>query len=117
MNPIHCLSIFSCLLHTGCMVAYAEYDAQRKGQTGDPNSGGAFGYSQAMADANTSIMKQELKSAEAQRSATHAEISNQKSRLAALQSKRSSSTDAAVSKALDDEINLTRKRITTLNKQ
>ena len=117
MKPIHCLLILSCLLHSGCMVAYAEYDAQRKGQTGDPNSGGAFGYSQAMADANTSIMKQELKSAEAQRNATYAEISNQKSRLAALQAKRNSSMDAAVKKALDDEISLTRKRITTLNKQ
>lgn len=99
------------------MVAYAEYDAQRKGQTGDPNSGGAFGYSQAMADANTSIMKQELKSAEAQRTATYAEISNQKSRLAALQAKRNSTANDAVKKALDEEINLTRKRILKLQNQ
>lgn len=117
MKPIYCLLSFPPLLLSGCMVAYAEYDAKRKGLTGDPNAGGAWGYSQEMADANTSIMKQELKSAEAQRNATYAEISNQKSRLAALQSKRSSSTDAAVSKALDDEINLTRKRIITLQKQ
>lgn len=68
-------------------VAMMEAQARSQGLTGDPNSGGGFGYSQELADQNTDRMRGEQRSAERQRDSAQAQVSSLKRQIANLQAK------------------------------
>lgn len=104
--------VVSCsLAFPSCIVAYKESQARKQGQTGDPNSGGYYGYSQELADQKTASMRRDLKSAEASRDARYAQVSRLRSQLASVRAQMAKTRDAKVLAALKAKENEISKQI------
>jgi hypothetical protein len=85
-------------------VAMMEAQARSQGLTGDPNSGGGFGYSQELANQNTARMRGEQRSAERQRDSAQAEVNNLKAQIASLKVKLAAERSEEARQKINNEI-------------
>jgi hypothetical protein len=97
------LAGFAAIQFSSC-VAMMEAQARSQGLTGDPNSGGGFGYSQELANQNTARMRGEQRSAERQRDSAQAQVSSLKRQIASLKVKLATERSEKARQIIDKEI-------------
>jgi septal ring factor EnvC (AmiA/AmiB activator) len=107
------LAGFAVMQLSSC-VAMMEAQAQSRGLTGNPNSGGGFGYSQELANQNTDRMRVEQRSAEKQRDATQGQVASLKRQIASLENKLAAERSEAARETINKEIESAQRKLMQL---
>ncbi len=97
----------------GC-VAYMEQQAKREGQTGNPNEGGYFGYSQSLADKRYAGMEGERKASAGTVASKSGEIASLKRRIEQLKAEINTAATAEARAILVQQIQQSQAKLDVL---